>query len=144
MGYSPLILAFFRAVFVLSVLTACPAGLAASLSESEMRKALVQANKQLPVIVDQETKTRLDNISLSGKTVSYNYTVMTLETTVSLPAWVIDNEKRELIAKTCADPGMRKMYLETGYSVVHVYRCRDGSVFSSTLVSPSDCNKSRK
>jgi hypothetical protein len=104
--------------------------------EKELIKTSQQINKQLPMMVDSET--RLDTTICTGKNVAYKYTMINLsEKDLDINAF-IKEIKPMLLKNQCSNENMVKM-LKIGVQYSYMYQDRNGTLVTAININKNDC-----
>lgn len=107
----------------------------AALEETLMTTSL-QINKQLPMMVDSET--RLDTTICAGKHIAYKYTMINL-LDKDLDVNAFTNEIKTMRLKDqCRNENMVKM-LKLGVQYSYIYQDRNGALLATININKSDC-----
>ena len=101
-----------------------------------IKRDISMLNKPLPRMIDKDTK--LEKVTLVGKDIYFNYTM------VNLLAADLDIPKVEAVispnikSAQCQDIGLRGI-LNEGRKLVYVYVDKDGNAITKIFVSKEDC-----
>ena len=105
-----------------------------ALRASKLKEDLLALNKNLPSMVDKNT--RIDRISLQGKDIYYNYTLVNhIVSNLDIDrfkAVMIPNLK----TSECAD---RRAYLDDGRSLVYMYQDKQSNPVIKIVITKADC-----
>lgn len=110
-------------------------------SESDKMDALLAkaasiANKDLPIMVDSET--RLDNTIGGNYRVVYNYTLVNYQSEEIDPNELKSIYQETIKNKSCTTP-MLIPYFKHGVSIYYQYYGNKGKFITAIKVSPDDC-----
>lgn len=95
-----------------------------------------QINKQLPMMIDSET--RLDTTMCAGKHVAYKYTMINL-TEKDIDKIAFTNEIKTMLMKNqCSNENMIKM-LKMGVQCNYMYQDRNGILLATININKSHC-----
>ncbi len=99
-------------------------------------EASQQINKQLPMMVDSET--RLDTTICAGKHVLYKYTMIGLSAKDLDIISFNDEIKTMLVKNQCSNENMVKM-LKFGVQYSYMYQDRDGNLITTINIDKRAC-----
>jgi hypothetical protein len=105
-------------------------------SDATLQEELRIMNKSLPVMMDDAT--RLDHISLQGRDIYYNYTLINL-LAKDLDVERFDAVMTPKIKTNGCENGATRPLLDEGRKLVYMYRDQQSSPVSKIIVSRSDC-----
>lgn len=101
-----------------------------------IKRDINMLNKSLPKMIDKDT--RLENVTLIGKDIYFNYTMVNLLTAdVDIPK-VESIISPNIKSSQCQDVGLRAI-LDEGRKLVYVYADKEGSAITKIFVSKEDC-----
>ena len=104
-----------------------------------LAKVAAQANKDLPKMVDNET--RLVRIDSTGLTLVYHYEMPNVSASgLDLPVFH-ETLLPQVRSKTCAQQEVRSMFLDNGDTLRYEYVDRDGVRLTSFDLTQEDCTK---
>jgi hypothetical protein len=104
--------------------------------EKKLLETSKQANAQLPIMVDKET--RADITMATGKHLIYKYTMVNLsEKGIDKKAFK-NKVKSKLVKDQCNNENMIKL-LKMGIQYDYMYHDRDGNLLATVNISKSDC-----
>jgi hypothetical protein len=105
-------------------------------SDTTLQEELRIMNKSLPVMMDDAT--RLDHISLQGRDIYYNYTLINLlEKDLDIERF--DAVMTPKIKTNGCENGATRPLLDEGRNLVYMYRDKQSNPVSKIIVSRSDC-----
>lgn len=104
--------------------------------EETLMEASQQINKQLPMMVDSET--RLDTTICAGKHVLYKYTMIGLSAKDLDIISFNDEIKTMLVKNQCSNENMVKM-LKFGVQYSYMYQDRDGNLITTINIDKRAC-----
>lgn len=112
-------------------------------NESELNSVLMQAasqlNKNLPVMVDAET--RLDAALGMNKQFRYNYTLVNYTAEELDPNTIIEALEEKLINNVCTTKEM-EIFVSNGVDVTYAYYGKNGKQITTITVQPLQCKNS--
>lgn len=103
----------------------------------QIQQASNQFNKQLPMMVDKDT--RIDStIAGPGKTLIYMFTIVSPNSS-NLTQQDLDNYLGKEVRNGVCTANSMKVFINNGVQVRYIYRSNDGKVIGSIVVTSSDC-----
>lgn len=132
-------------IFVFSLLlifcSACMGARAESsgvISDETLLEIASKINRLLPKAVDKDTELR--NVSVRGRTLIYNYYLLSLSATDVNQAAFLKKMKPQITNSACSSPDLRPLF-EENTSVEYTYYGNDGRFIAKIPVSPDLCKK---
>ena len=111
--------------------------------ESELNSVLMQAasqiNKNLPIMVD--TETRLDATVGINKQFRYNYTLVNYTAEELDPNAIIEAMEEKIINSVCTTKEM-EVFVNNGVPVTYAYHGKNGKQLTTITVQPVQCKNS--
>ena len=109
------------------------------LSDEHLPKLASELNKQLPMVVDRET--RLDStLGGPGKRLTYLYTATNYNASQINVSEFTKQMSPQLRNGVCSSSDMN-IFVRSGVTIIYSYRAKDGRHFAKIEVNPSECTK---
>ena len=104
-------------------------------------QAVADSNKELPKMIDSET--RMDLASIDQKSKNYSLTFSLVNLLVSeIDIGVLNDNFEETIKPNTCSIKQFKLFFSEGYTITYIYKDKSGKFISKYNVAPSDCNPS--
>jgi len=121
------------------------AGVVAGYLQAETRaidKAVENSNKELPKMIDEETRLDVASIDQKGKDYILNMTLVNLSLS-EIDVNFIDETFEQSIKPSTCESAAFKVFFAENYAINYVYSDKSGQLVRKYTVKPTDCNEIR-